>query len=491
MARATGFDVIVVGGGAAGCVVAARLAADPSRSVALVEAGPDLRSDTPPDLHDGWTLPTIEDWGYEAEPDDRGGTLRLRRGKLLGGTSWLTRFAVRGSPADFDEWAARGNPGWSFEDVLPWFKRLERDLDFPEAPWHGDSGPVPITRYPGLETSEIHAAIVAALEAAGHPSVEDHNRPGAVGVGRMPMNGRDGRRATTVDAYLPDGAAPRLAIRDRTSVSDVTFEGNRATGVRLADGTVLSADRVVLCAGTYGSPAILQRSGLGPADHLAGLGIPIRVDLPGVGANLADHPEVDLDPGWRGSGRAGPVLHSIATFHSDAAATGTPDVLFWISDPPAGAESTSIDIVLMKPRSRGAVRIRSADPADPPRIRLPNLEEPADVERLAAAYRHGLEIANRPEIRRLYREAPPSPRSASELESLIRSEVYSIPHVVGTCAMGPDGVAGAVVDAAAAVHGTEALFVADASIIPDAPSGFPHVITIMLAEKLADAIGRG
>jgi choline dehydrogenase len=234
-----------------------------------------------------------------------------------------------------------------------------------------------------------------------------------------------------------------------------------------------------------------MRSGLGPSDHLTDLGIPVRVDLPGVGENLADHPEVDLDPGWRGTGSDRPLLHSIATFHSDGVASGAPDVLFWTSDPPADADSTSIDVVLMKPRSRGSVRLRSADPSVRPIIRLPNLDEPADLERLAAAYRHGLEIANRPEVRRLCREPAPDPHSKAELEALIRTDLFSIPHVVGTCAMGPDATTGAVVDASGAVHGTEDLFVVDASIIPDAPSGFPHLITIMLAERLAGAIGRG
>jgi choline dehydrogenase len=491
MTSPTGFDLVVVGAGAAGCVVAARLSEDPSRTVALVEAGPDLRGDAPRDLHDGWSLPTTEDWGYEAEPDARQTPLRLRRGKLLGGTSWFTRFAVRGGPADFDAWAARGNPGWSFDEVLPWFNRLESDLEFGDEPWHGSGGPIPVTRYPELAPTAIHQALVEAIAAAAHPQVADHNRPGAVGVGRMPTNTRDGLRVVSADAYLPaPGTRPNLTLRDDAAVARIVFEGSRAAGVELADGTRLAADRVVLSAGTYGSPAILMRSGIGPADHLSDIGIPVLVDLPGVGANLADHPEVDLDPGWRGTGRDGPVLHSIATFHSREAAGGTPDLLFWIADPPADAETVSIDVVLMKPRSRGSVRLRSADPADRPVIRLPSLDDPSDVERLATAYRHGLEIANRPEIRRLCSEAPPDPGTNAELEAHLRANLFSIPHVVGTCAMGPDEAAGDVVDASGAVHGADGLFVVDASIIPDAPSGFPHVITIMLAERLADALRR-
>lgn len=188
------YDIAVVGGGAAGCVVASRLAAAGDRSVVLLEAGPDVRRGIPPDWRDGWRLPTLPDWQFESEADEAGATSKLRRGRLLGGTSWLTRFAVRGAAADFDAWAARGNPGWSFEDVLPAFRRLEADAEFGDEAWHGDRGPVPVTRYPELEPSAIHAAALEAFHAMGFPTVDDHNAPGAVGVGRMPMSSRRGVR---------------------------------------------------------------------------------------------------------------------------------------------------------------------------------------------------------------------------------------------------------------------------------------------------------
>jgi choline dehydrogenase-like flavoprotein len=209
MAEANAFDVVIVGGGAAGCVVAARLAESPSRSVLLVEAGPDLRADLPAGFSDGWRLPRGFDWGYTSEPDARGVAEDLRRGKLIGGTSWLTRFAVRGSPADYDGWAGLGNAGWGFTDVLPYFRRLEADADFGDQPWHGDAGPIPVSRYPAVGLTEAAAAGLAALEAAGFPLLEDHNRPGAVGAARMPMNSRDGVRVTTADAYLPAAARHR------------------------------------------------------------------------------------------------------------------------------------------------------------------------------------------------------------------------------------------------------------------------------------------
>ena len=484
------FDVIVIGGGAAGCVIARRLAESSDRSVALVEAGPDVGDGTPADWRDGWRLPTVPDWGFESEPDGAGATSRLRRGRLVGGTSWLTRFAVRGAAADFDGWAARGNPGWSFDDVLPTFRRLEADADFGGEPWHGDRGPIPISRYPDIDPSPIQAATIEAFRASGFPVVEDHNAPHAIGVGRVPMSSRDGVRVTTADAYLAAGRRPaNLTLRAESTVASVTLEHGRATGVRLLDGEAIRADRVVLAAGTYGSPAILMRSGIGPADHLAELGIGVRVDLPGVGANLADHPAVDLDSGWRGSATTGPILHTIASFRSQMPTLdGAPDLMFWFSDPDGDEPGLWLDPVLLKPRSRGSVRLRSSDPSDPPRITLPGLRESADIERLAEAYRRGLEIAHRPGIRRLATDAPPAdPATPEELRRRVVDNAYSIPHVVGTCAMGPS-TGGGVVDALGRVHGIERLSVIDASIIPEAPSGFPHLITIMLAEHLADRL---
>jgi choline dehydrogenase len=235
-----------------------------------------------------------------------------------------------------------------------------------------------------------------------------------------------------------------------------------------------------------------MRSGIGPADHLRSIGVPVRVDLPGVGANLADHPAYLMDSGYRGPAPSAPLLHSVATFHSSTAATdGPPDLMLWIADPdpPEEPPQFPIDILLLKPRSRGSVRLRSADPADPPRIDLPNLREPADLERLAEAYRRAREIAADPAVRRLCTEPPPSKiREPRELLLAVRTGARSVPHVVGTCAMGPSPGDGAVVDAAGRVHGTDGLYVVDASIMPTVPSGFTHLPTIMIAERLSEQI---
>jgi choline dehydrogenase len=484
------FDVVVVGGGAAGCVVAARLAASGSRSVLLLEAGPDLRASLPRAFRDGWHIPQGLDWGYATEPDVRGEAEDLRRGKLLGGTSWMTRFALRGSTADYDAWAALGNPGWGFEDVLPYFTGLEADADFGDQPWHGDRGPLPICRYLDVELSDIASAGLQALETIGFPPVLDHNRPGAVGVGRMPMSSVGGLRVTTADAFLQAGdLRSNLTIQADAHVAEVLFDEVRATGVRLVFGDVVCAGEVVLCAGTYGSPTILMRSGIGPAEHLRSLGIPVRVDLPGVGANLADHAGVDIDCGYRGEARHAPILHVIATFNSAASSGGAPDLMLWLSDPRGDPPIFEIDVVLLTPRSRGIVRLRSADPTAAPRIELPDRNDAIDVERLAEGLRCGLEVANRPEIRRLCTALPsPTAGAIGELRTVVREESYSLPHVVGTCAMGPDPDGGAVVDAAGRVHGTARLSIADASIIPNAPSAFTHLPTIMLAERISELL---
>jgi choline dehydrogenase len=487
-------EIVVVGGGAAGCVVARRLA-ERGRSVELLEAGPDPGTDAGPALLDGWRNPTgpewTADWGLQSEPDAAGNAMNLRRGRLLGGTSWLTRFAVRGHPADFDAWAGRGNAGWRFEDVLPALRRLETDADFGDASWHGDAGPVTINRYRGYRRSAIHDAAVDAFADLGFPTVDDHNAPGAVGVGPMPMSTRDGRRVTTLQAYLQrEGPPASLTIRADRQVDRVLIEGGRALGVRLVDGSLVRGDLVILCAGTYGSPPLLMRSGVGPGAHLAEMGIDIVVDLPGVGGNLADHPGTDLDVGFSGDATCEAPRHTIATWRSRTQpADAPPDLMFWLGEPSEGDGRFYLDPVLLKPESRGSVRLRSGDPRDPPRITLPGLRSARDIDRLMEGYELGLAIANQPAIRALAADpAPPTPSNRAELRERVVTGAYSLPHVVGTCRMGPSPDSGDVVDAAGRVHGVDGLRVIDASVIPHAPSGFPHLVTIMVAEHLADRV---
>lgn len=494
MAGVKTFDVVVVGAGASGCVVAARLAKAVGRSVLLIEAGPDLRHDTPSSLHDGWQLNRDFYWSIQSETDELGSRANIPRCSLVGGTSWMTRFAVRGSPADFDEWVGLGNPGWSFDDVLPFFNRIEADSDFGEQPYHGSSGPIPVDRYLELGRTEVHDAAVKGIAAIGFPAVDDHNRPGALGVGPMPMSSVKGRRVSTADAYLPGALTPgNLVVISDTLVARVLFERSRAIGVQLADGKVIEAGWVVIAAGVFGSPSLLMRSGIGPADHLRSLEIAPLIDLPGVGENLADHPGTDVDCGYDGPGRSEPILHSIATFHSPgSSADAPPDLMLWVADPidePGDAPAFVIDVVLLKPESRGSVRLRSADAQSEPLVELPRFRHGPDLDRLVEGFQMALEVANGPEMASFCHTDPSIRREGTgEIREAIRHNSWSVPHFVGTCSMGLAKNRGAVVDEAGRVHDTERLSVVDASIIPIAPSGFTHIPTIMIAERLGEAL---
>lgn len=501
---------VIVGAGSAGAAVAARLTEDPAVQVLLLEAGPDYpsRDETPAELLDARTVAGTHDWGYLASPVN-GRSAPYHRGKVVGGTSSINAaLAVRGTPADFRDWVAHGCSEWSWADVLPFFRRLETDLDYRDE-LHGDGGPVPVCRWAIDELAPEQRACYDACRAAGFAEIADHNHPDAGdsrGVGPLPMNRHGLERVSVARAYLgPARHRRNLAIRPGCLVDKVRFAGSRAVGVDLVNGRqreTIEADRVILSAGAIGSPAILLRSGVGPAGSLAALGITPVVDLPGVGARLWDHPGVSMllapRPGFGDlnapclqvaarylSGQAPDRGEVFLFFASGADVSGSPGLGAAIGGPVA----IELCPVLMRPRACGRLALRSPDPHQQPEIELDFLADPEDMRRMKDAVRILHDLTRSAEISAIARGVAGLDDSAvaspADLEAYIRQHVDTFGHALGTAPMGAPGDEGVVVSQRCQVHGVDNLWVIDASVMPAVPAVPPNLTTIMIADRAA------
>ena len=528
------FDYLVVGGGSAGSVLAARLSEDPAVSVCLIEAGPADRSaliHCPAGLAVMARLPHFN-WAFETVPQAglNGRRGYQPRGKVLGGSSSINAMIyVRGQHADYDHWAAEGNPGWSWDEVKPWFLKAEHNERGADD-WHATGGPLNVMDL--RSPNRLSALFLQAAQQAGLPLNPDFNGPGQEGVGPYQVTQKNGERYSAAKAYLAPhlGSRPNLQVVTGAQATRLLFdegEGRRAVGVELQQGGArreLRARReVLLAAGALQSPQLLLLSGIGDGAHLQNVGVPLLHHLPGVGRQLHDHLDSIIvlhAPRMRESfgltfGGLARILGGVFEWRSQRSGMLTTNFAeaggFVRSRPEETAPDLQLHFVIgklvdhgrktvlgngvschlcvLRPRSRGSVSLASADPLAPPRIDPNFLSDPDDVERTVRGVKLMRRVLQQPALAAFGGQELPASASAQsdgQIEQFIRNHADTIYHPVGSCRMGPGP--GDVVDARLRVHGIEGLRVVDASIMPRITSGNTNAPVIMIAEKAAAMI---